>query len=1618
MKNDGKLLIAGLVFFMLMWLAVFAVNGWAQWAGQYDNDATPSGTGQDTLVVGFRVLDSLGNPIQYAAADSVWFVAFYPGGKEVSYTIRIAGLASNIYQYGGTGMNRNNFFAKVSDVDGTAVEGIYTYDLVAWDASLDLKTAHTGYFLVYEDAEWIARLDSNTATSRISIAAAETVYVTIWGDTVNQPGVGTYARWQKDLFFRDDTSSQKLDGFEQDWRRDRWPYDDPMVASEGAILCNFEDSTLWDFSASTGNADSTDFFEDETHYTQGNQGICLIAKGGETAVMRKKIFTTARKIHEGNYTLDVYIDPTYTHPCGFANMQQDDDTSGFYQIQVKWAIADSGFDHAYFYQYWSDTAIGVGWTPLICDFDGMDTSGAPALTNDWENFNIDSVSIEVTNRITTDENEVRVTVDDLRIGQRSREVAIIAFHDADTSVLSITGDNSPLEVMQKHRLKGVLWAIGPPQTNTQMDSAQLKIFIEDGWDVGGHSKTQPAGGLAGSNEATQRQQITQNLAWISRYISPKGAIFWHHPIDTYDSLGIRLLQEAGVKLAFGGKKTFGVNHPDLYSSSDAYYNYRMPYAPFHATAFDKEDMKRAADTLKMTGGFGCFAFHGFRSLASSGTACNIGHFEDIIAYMADTLNLNIWTLSQYYEYMRTDDARLVRIEEDTDNLQDSLDVANAKLDAMRDSLQYLTTASTSNLGLKDSAEAAIDNKFSFTEGSVQSDVVRWKANVVPTANVSGYPLVDVEYWDGTLATTADNGWVTATSVTVSDKTGFSLAAAGIDAFWDELSAGHSTSGSYGKLLTDYLDAAVSSRATLTVNDIWLRRADSTNADTSTMGHRVDLAADTSLYASVEEIANENYDTMYVHADDFKDGGGSSPWTAAGVDSAWDMITGWLKQYTGDSLFTLMGDVDDVLTKLGALGLYDSALTAFANTINDSNLARDVTADDYKAVITTLMTLAAINDSSLARNVTASDYKAVITGLMTLAAITDSNLARNVTADDYKAIVTGLMTLAAINDSSLARNATAASYMAVLTNLGLADSAEAGAGAALVTYDGLVPADAPTNWGDMAIAVTTGRVEANVREWLGVAVTADNSVPEVHVVDLDNAVFTSGHFSNADIFLQGVFDDNCLLPAHFHYSFFATSSDSVWNKGWIDVDDVPGSIGDSISTQAYIQGSASGLTAMDIWNVDWAAAFTASSMGDSLSTQAYIQGAASGLTAAQVAAAVWNKLRSDHAADGTFGGTVASDSVAIETIRIAIVAYLDEAISGIDDNPWDAVVRTLTANTNLNDPSAATIADSIWLALAEDYSVDGDTSTMASHASGTDSNAVYRMVLVAVNEIVYDSNLARYVVRENYRGGVATVDEQAIADLVWTDGVNIYKIARNATKDDYKDGVEADTVAILALAKNHPSDFTASAGDGVTPVRMYIYDKTNATAVAGAEITVKLASDQTVKVPSISSNAEGWASATLSTDNIYHVYGTATGYVFTEPACTLTVGAAADSLRDTVYVTAFDPGDPGDADLKRIYGWIKDAGDNPLVGAIVSLAMDVPGDTIPRGVGTEVTIYRTAVRDTTDADGYWSLDIFPEDGVTPRGISYHYKVTYNDKYLLSHRKQFTPTGTTSQAITEF
>jgi hypothetical protein len=85
-------------------------------------------------------------------------------------------------------------------------------------------------------------------------------------------------------------------------------------------------------------------------------------------------------------------------------------------------------------------------------------------------------------------------------------------------------------------------------------------------------------------------------------------------------------------------------------------------------------------------------------------------------------------------------------------------------------------------------------------------VTEFEARTIPAANYFD-PAAD------TVANVTTVGTVTnpVTAGTVSDKSGYSLSAAGVQAIWDALTAALTTAGSIGKRIADNLDAAISSR---------------------------------------------------------------------------------------------------------------------------------------------------------------------------------------------------------------------------------------------------------------------------------------------------------------------------------------------------------------------------------------------------------------------------------------------------------------------------------------------------------------------------------------------------------------------------------------------------------------------------------------------------------------------------------------------------------------------------------------------------------------------------------------------------------------------------------------
>jgi hypothetical protein len=140
------------------------------------------------------------------------------------------------------------------------------------------------------------------------------------------------------------------------------------------------------------------------------------------------------------------------------------------------------------------------------------------------------------------------------------------------------------------------------------------------------------------------------------------------------------------------------------------------------------------------------------------------------------------------------------------------------------------------------------------------------------------------------------------AVTVSDKTGFSLSTAGVQAVWDALTSVLTTVGSVGKRIADYLDAAISSRSTYAGAD---------TAGTTTLLSRIVGTLLTGNHSpqsgdSYPIVNNVTYGNSALHTEVAKD---STVMKAAGYTAPDNTSVAAVKVQTDKLAFTATGKVD-------------------------------------------------------------------------------------------------------------------------------------------------------------------------------------------------------------------------------------------------------------------------------------------------------------------------------------------------------------------------------------------------------------------------------------------------------------------------------------------------------------------------------------------------------------------------------------------------------------------------------------------------------------------------------------------------------------------------------------
>ena len=171
--------------------------------------------------------------------------------------------------------------------------------------------------------------------------------------------------------------------------------------------------------------------------------------------------------------------------------------------------------------------------------------------------------------------------------------------------------------------------------------------------------------------------------------------------------------------------------------------------------------------------------------------------------------------------------------------------------------------------------------------------------------------------------------------------------------------------------------------------------------------------------------------------------------------------------------------------------------------------------------------------------------------------------------------------------------------------------------------------------------------------------------------------------------------------------------------------------------------------------------------------------------------------------------------------------------------------------------------------------------------------------------------------------------------------------------------------------------TSGSGTGANQVTVYTL-QSPATPIADVQVQI-LNQGQTATMGLLSSDASG-KSVFAQNNGIYKLRMVKTGWQFTVPESIIVVGNTAD----TFFASIFNPGSPPSPSLCRVYGWV-----NNLSGAGDS------GTVIAARIKTSPLRYQTAIispyekRDTTNSQGYWYLDLYPDTLLTPSGTKYEF-----------------------------
>jgi hypothetical protein len=361
------------------------------------------------------------------------------------------------------------------------------------------------------------------------------------------------------------------------------------------------------------------------------------------------------------------------------------------------------------------------------------------------------------------------------------------------------------------------------------------------------------------------------------------------------------------------------------------------------------------------------------------------------------------------------------------------------------------------------------------------------------------------------------------------------------------------------------------------------------------------------------------------------------------------------------------------------------------------------------------------------------------------------------------------------------------------------------------------------------------------------------------------------------------------------------------------------------------------------------------------------------------------------------GDYKSDGDTNTTTGITYAVDQRAAIGDTNSNPFDHGTDKVT----LADSSAGDIS---YIAnTPNDYKSDGDTNTTTGITYAVNQRDAVGDTNLAIGTGLDSATTSRILGRKMYgiaAGSGVSDDSTAIADrkvtatasidsnvtYLWTDAQIDSML--NAISDAGKLGIVGDAADTILDHAPHGDNWSGSAsGTGALSDTIYAID-TSGTDTALPSVWIQARNTSGTLLGEGLTNGSGYVVLGLPQSTDVELTGFLVGYSWGER--TITTEAGTEDT-DSLFGYNIDVGSPTSPNLKRVYGWEYDGPDS-VSGLIVRAELKVSRSASRNAVVIDTAAnvnYGTFLQfdDTTEASGYWKLDLPLNSNILPTGSTW-------------------------------